>query len=377
MGLHWGAPVLEGLLGPSLWSHIQSVHVDPSTPIKDVDNLNFLNGATGEKMGSLAVAHWYRLRRSKLRSLIASDITINYNKRLTNLSYTPSTVTASFEDGTTATGRILIGADGARSRVRHLIAGPDAAQITRLPYAATFIQARYTRSQALFLRSFHPLYLSSPHPAGLFAFFGMQEVLDPDAPETWTFFFYVSWPSSIEAQDKEVATFSQRDRLRQLQTLAAEYVEPWKSAAKWLRDDQPCFYLGLTAWDPSLPGHEWANHGGMVTLAGDAAHAMTYRMSFSVRWVTLNVIMLLTILPERGQGLNHSITDCGKLLGAIKSFMSSDVAQEAAIDDYETELKARGGEEVKLSEINTRMLHDWTKVLESPVFKIGMTASKR
>jgi 2-polyprenyl-6-methoxyphenol hydroxylase-like FAD-dependent oxidoreductase len=278
MGLHWGAPVLQSLLDPSLWAQIQSVHVDPSTLIKDVDNLKFLNGATGEKMGSLTVAKWHRLRRSKLRSLMATDININYSKRLTNLSYTSSVVTATFEDGTTATGRILIGADGARSSVRHLIASPEAAQITRLPYAATFIQARYTREQALFLRSFHALYLAAPHPMGLFSFFGLQDAADPAAPETWTFFFYISWASSIAQQDEEMKTFSQADRLKQLQALAVDYTEPWNSAAKWLPDGQPCFYLGLTVWDPSLEGHGWGNEGGRVTLAGDAAHPMTYRM---------------------------------------------------------------------------------------------------
>ena len=74
--------------------------------------------------------------------------------------------------------------------------------------------------------------------------------------------------------------FSQADRLKQLQALAMHYTEPWKSAAKWLPDDQPCFYLGLTVWDPSLEGHGWDNEGGRVTLAGDAAHPMTYRMCF-------------------------------------------------------------------------------------------------
>jgi hypothetical protein len=57
--------------------------------------------------------------------------------------------------------------------------------------------------------------------------------------------------------------------------------------------------------------------------------------------------------------------------------MSGEAQQGAAIDAYETELKARGGEEVKLSEINTRMLHDWEKVLESPLFTAGMTANKK
>ena len=71
---------------------------------------------------------------------------------------------------------------------------------------------------------------------------------------------------------------------------------------------------------------------------------------------------------ERGQGLNHSITDAGKLVELLKS--SSD--QQSAISAFETEMKARAGEEVRLSVINTTMLHDWTKVQESPVFKAGL-----
>ena len=57
--------------------------------------------------------------------------------------------------------------------------------------------------------------------------------------------------------------------------------------------------------------------------------------------------------------------------------MSGGTEQGPAIEGYETELKARRGEEVKLSEINTRMLHDWAKVLESPLFTAGMTANKK
>jgi len=316
MGLHWGTPVLQSLLRPSLWAQIQSVHVDPFTPIKEVDNLNFLNGATGEKMGSLTVARWHRLRRSKLRTLMAADVNIQYNKRLTNLSYTSSAVTATFEDGTIVTGRILVGADGARSSVRSLIAGPDAAQITRLPFAATFVQARYSREQALFLRSLHPLYLAAPHPVGLFSFFGLQDAADPEAPETWTFFFYISWASSIAQQDEEMKTFSQKDRLKQLQALAMDFTEPWKSAAEWLPDDQPCFYLGLTIWDPSLEGHSWRNEGGKVTLAGDAAHPMTYRTysrSFNPRpFIQGQEIEFVAVMPltsrrarPRPQSLHH------------------------------------------------------------------------
>jgi hypothetical protein len=41
---------------------------------------------------------------------------------------------------------------------------------------------------------------------------------------------------------------------------------------------------------------------------------------------------------------------------------------------YEEEMKKRAGEEVRLSVLNTTMLHDWAKVIESPVFKAGLKA---
>jgi hypothetical protein len=87
-------------------------------------------------------------------------------------------------------------------------------------------------------------------------------------------------------------------------------------------------------------------------------------------------IMPLTSRRAR-QRPQSSITDCGKLLSAIKSFMSGKLEQGAAIDVYETVLKVQGGEEVKLSEINTWMLYDWAKVLESPLSTAGLTANKK
>jgi hypothetical protein len=42
------------------------------------------------------------------------------------------------------------------------------------------------------------------------------------------------------------------------------------------------------------------------------------------------------------------------------------------IEQYETEMMARSGEEVRSSVMNTSMLHDWAKVLESPVMKSGL-----
>jgi 2-polyprenyl-6-methoxyphenol hydroxylase-like FAD-dependent oxidoreductase len=71
---------------------------------------------------------------------------------------------------------------------------------------------------------------------------------------------------------------------------------------------------------------------------------------------------------ERGQGLNRSITDAGKLVG----FLTSEMNQKSAIEKYEAEMKARAREEVRISVMNTTMLHDWEKVMKSPVMTAGL-----
>ena len=69
-----------------------------------------------------------------------------------------------------------------------------------------------------------------------------------------------------------------RDRLRQVKEKSKAWKDPVRSALDWTPDDHDMVYYGpLANWDPSLEEHSWDNHGGKVTLAGDAAHPMTYR----------------------------------------------------------------------------------------------------
>ncbi|MAD83104.1 MAG: hypothetical protein CL912_09070 [Deltaproteobacteria bacterium] len=140
-------------------------------------------------MNAPEIPNFHRLRRSKLRNLISKDLDIRWNKRLKDivLGQDGKSVTAVFEDGEHAVGRLIIGADGARSTVRSILLGPEFAASNRLPYSATFLQSKFTSEQALFLRSFHPLYIAAPHPEGYFAFFGLQDAPEVDKPEDWTF----------------------------------------------------------------------------------------------------------------------------------------------------------------------------------------------
>ena len=97
-----------------------------------------------------------------------------------------------------------------------------------------------------------------------------------------------------------------------------------------MRPLNPPFQYKLNYWDPALPEHKCDNRGGLITLAGDAAHPMTF---------------------QRGQGLNHAVTDSVKLCKAIVDcWHSSEGFQSeraAAIDGYEKEMIARASERAR------------------------------
>jgi 2-polyprenyl-6-methoxyphenol hydroxylase-like FAD-dependent oxidoreductase len=314
--------------------------------------MNFLNGQTGELINSIPANNFYRLRRRKLRALLSEGLDIRYNHALTSITHSPDGqyATAHFTNAPSIRAEIIVGTDGARSTTRSLLLGPECGSIRTLPYCATFIQAQYPREKALFLRKFHPLYLASINPAGYFSFFGLHDVPDPERPESWTFFFYISWYSPLSEQE-ETSNWSNAQRLQQAKNFSKQFTDPWKSAYECLPDDQEVWYMSLTDFDPGEEAHKWDNHDGRVTLAGDAAHAMTY---------------------QRGQGLNHSVTDAAKLASAIGEFVSGKKSRRDAIAEYEEEMVKRAGEEVRMSTRNTEMVHDWEKVLASPILQKGM-----
>jgi 2-polyprenyl-6-methoxyphenol hydroxylase-like FAD-dependent oxidoreductase len=225
---------------------------------------------------------FYRLLRSRLRSwLCDSTIDVRFGKRFERFTTSVDTksVTAYFTDGSSVTGRLLIGADGSRSEVRTHLVGRDKASLDRLPFAATFINASYSKEQALFLRSYHPLMSGIFHPNNYVGMMATLDAPDPNLPDGWSFTFYISWNSTIEEQDAESAVMGVSERLQQVKRKAAdEFADPLKSAFAWLPDDHDkVYHSGVADWDPSLEEHLWDNHSGLVTLVGDAAHAMTYR----------------------------------------------------------------------------------------------------
>ena len=150
MGLHWAWPSFQSLVPEAIFDRIQTTQVDPSMPVKSIERLLLLNGATGELLTATPVDRFYRLRRSKTRALLMEGLDVQTGKDLAGIAYSSDgrTVTASFEEGTSTTGCLLSGTDGPHSTVRQLLVGAGKAKVVPIDYAATCASAS-TRATTL------------------------------------------------------------------------------------------------------------------------------------------------------------------------------------------------------------------------------------
>ncbi|KAL9113745.1 MAG: hypothetical protein Q9227_002190 [Pyrenula ochraceoflavens] len=346
--MHWGSEFLDRAISSRLRMKLQGINCDPFREGYD-EAYPMLNGKTGEVLIALPGKNARRVSRRKLRHLLSQDINIEYGKTLSYISYDGDQVVAHFDDGTEAKGTCLAGCDGAKSVTRKQIVGLEKSQLTDSPITLINFDTTYTAETARFLRSGHPMMNISYHPEinNMFML-AVQDVENPDKPETWRFQLMLTWkgpPSKEELAEPEA-------RIRLLKERGAQYAEPFRTAALSASDSLVIPVDKGQYWLP-VP---WDNHVGKVTLVGDAAHPM---------------------LPHRGQGLNNALKDASHLVDSIKSVQAGYQPLDQAITAYEEEMRTRGGEEVQITLNQAMLAHDWERFKESPIFKMGLEGKMR
>jgi 2-polyprenyl-6-methoxyphenol hydroxylase-like FAD-dependent oxidoreductase len=336
MGVHWALPLLQSLLPDDIWARTNTTQPDPNSVTKPSDTFSLYNGRTGEVLKTLPSGGMRRFSRGKLRALISEGIDVEYGKTLSFISYDEggSGVSAHFTDGTSFKGDVLIGTDGPRSKARELIVGEGRSEASPAGVVLAIVRSKYTAEQALELRRHASLATVAFHPNGTYtAVFG-HNFTSPD-PQHWEFqIMHSSMPKDFKASDV--------DKLKLLKCRAAEYVGVWKDAIEWIPEGTPVSFNELMYWKTV----EFDNKRGRATLAGDAAHPMT---------------------PQRGQGLNHAICDVANLVSALGKVQEERLPLSEAINEYDTEMVKRGANEVQEALVNTKMIHDWNSLLQSPL----------
>ncbi|KAL8836738.1 MAG: hypothetical protein Q9170_002802 [Blastenia crenularia] len=343
-GIYHAKPEFDECVPENIKDKLTSALVDPIRGLSEKDTFSMLNGQTGELLMDLPTPNALRLNRSKFRALIAEGLDIQYNKKLSGISCSDDSdsVAVRFEDGDSVTGNLVIGADGANSKVREFLLGPSKAALKPMSIfgcgALESLPAEISRK----IRDVNDLYFVTYHPEGPCAFMAIHDVPDQSKPETWKWMFSLTWP------DKDSPVPADAEAIRRNWIFWAEKLaEPFRSAYLAIAPSATIWCDRLAEWRTE----PWDNRKGRVTLAGDAAHPMTY---------------------HRGQGLNNAIVDAAFLCRALNEHCFNSKSIEAALAVYEKEMQARGRAAVISSGENSLMVHDWEKLKQSPVFTMGL-----
>ncbi|KAF2101265.1 FAD/NAD(P)-binding domain-containing protein [Rhizodiscina lignyota] len=341
--LSWADPLFEKLLPPELYTTLQACQPDKDLTAEAAGQKGILirDGSTGKAMTEAHMPLIRRMQIQKTKKHLAQGLNIKYGKKLTDITTDDSGVTAHFEDGTSETGNVVIGADGGASRVRRWLLGEVADQEV-MPYAFMNFPFTLPAEKAVWLdKEMNPNVDASAHPKNMYIGLFLLDKPIQEKPETWIFYLLTTWPLTTR-EDFE----NTENRLERLRARMDGWADPYKSVVEWLPDDIPIGKDQLRIWHTK----PWDNHGGKVTLAGDAAHSMTF---------------------HRGQGGNLAIKDADEFVTQMIAVQEGKLSPGEALKQYDEGVVERG-KEVAISTAQTDAFHDYANFKESPVFKMGI-----
>ncbi|KAL7621329.1 hypothetical protein AAE478_008650 [Parahypoxylon ruwenzoriense] len=265
-----------------------------------------------------------RANRARLRNWLATKIPIQYGKRAIRIEEEGQSVTVYFEDGTSAAGDILIGAEGPYSVTRkYLLNGQD---VIKKPGQGVIngeiiLKGRDMEEQ---LEMGHSCYLVDVSPiedSPSFLFVGLSETL-PDG-KSGKYFFNLFWRDE-DATKKDFWTYSaSREKLYEAALEKTNHLPPKlrsiveKTGPQGMK--QPPIHFWTLIME-SLPK-------GRITLLGDAAHF-------------------------RGEGGFHALLDALKLGKALAGIQRNDGdIIKRVLGDYQDEMLERGSKAAAWSSI--------------------------
>jgi FAD-dependent urate hydroxylase len=222
-----------------------------------------------------------------LRALaIERGIPIDYDRRLTGYTEDPGGVTASFADGSTASGDLLVGADGLRSRTRELL-NPDGPAPT---YLGLLNAGGFTD---------HPVDADLDRTPGLMHMaFGRRAVFGWSVAPDGRVWWFANPPSKQPVRPADFTPSSWRAHLIDL--FAADAFP----AAAIIRATD----VAIGPWNTDDLRRVPVWHSDRVVLAGDAAHAVAPSSGQGASMAIEDPVVLGRCLTERPDDLPSALT---------------------------------------------------------------------
>ncbi|RFU31575.1 hypothetical protein B7463_g4763, partial [Scytalidium lignicola] len=334
--IHWALPALKSCLPAELFDRLSTIQVDPQQGIKDTGRFLFLDLSTAEPKYVIPPSSRLRINRLKFRSLLAEGLDIKWNKQFTGFkTNADGLVEVTFQDGTSTTGSLLVGADGSSSRTRRFLVGEDRGRLNQIPGRFIGVTMRLTPEQAQPLREIDPLLFQGSHPdTGVFLWYSVLSTPEVNGSsgndEYWEGQLNMSW--IVESPEDEVPSTNEA-KVAKMKQMAQPFEARLKQAVMDIPDSSDVLEIKLQDW----PTQEWSSHDGRVTLIGDAAHAMTM---------------------YRGEAANHGLTDASRLVEQLVAINEGKISQKEGLEKFEAEMRPRTHDAVLLSRQACLDAHD-------------------
>lgn len=302
-----------------------------------VSNSMTLTGKN-KRLGEIAIAgdglKSVFIKRVPLGMIISEEaerqgMKITRGKRLQNIESTGQGVVATFQDGTSASGDLLIGCDGVHSRTRQFVdpAFPGAV------YTGLINSGGYTSGMKLF---------SAPETIQFVfckrAFFGYHI-----NPTTGYVYWFTNWPHEQEPARDEFDSMTDAGRRQEMLMKYAGELPIIQEIIEKADETFP-YFLSYT-----LPKQPKVWHRGSVVLMGDAAHAIS---------------------PSSGQGASMALEDAEILVKCLRDVPDL----EQAFTTYEHLRRERTtkiyqiGANGDLGKHKVKSLDVWFRDLTMPIF---------
>ncbi|KAL2062950.1 hypothetical protein VTL71DRAFT_6022 [Oculimacula yallundae] len=282
-----GAAALKQVLSPELWKCFEETCAE-SQPGET--NLNAITGLVTHSRkgpGLRGGPTPYLADRTVLRDVLRSGIEehISYGKKFTSYVVDEDGVRATFEDGTTYTGALLVGADGVRSGVRkqfqpeHKMVDTNGRCIYgKTPMTEELIQrfpARATRWMSLVVDQTPMTQTLDIDETPLTLLLEPVRFIDnkhrTDLPANYVYWVLIGRSDLFGKPDSELLRLTNAESV----ALSLKLTEEWDPAVRSLLELQDAIQsstLRVSSARPDIPSWEPSER---VTLIGDAVHAMS------------------------------------------------------------------------------------------------------
>lgn len=310
-------------------NHLIPLHLPAQFVFYDINKPDMRIGVNDDESGQIV-----RANRQRLRDWLQKFIPVQYNKRVVRIDDSGKDIILHFADGSSASGDILVGAEGTRSVVRkHILHGQDVLK----PLPVGSLVGEMELSGADFARQLelgHSAYIVMGDAKDQCSMFAALNKVSPDG-KTGYYYFILHWVDERASLSTEANPYwTVNASCEELAAFARERTKSYPENLRVLADRVPIERYrrpGIVLQGVELDVNQLPP--GRIMLIGDAAHSMTpFRGEAGVCALTDALSLGRTITDMKVNSAKDA-ADVEKLMTAYRDDMIKRAAKSISVSN--------------------------------------------